>query len=213
MSLFGIAPKQRESLEPAVVAHHPVRFAGTVTCGRHVARLRRDRAVREVALVERLAVDVHVRRRDATVSPGRPMTRFTRSLMSSFVRRRRLEHDDVAAVHRVQLVRELVDEHAVVRLQRRDHRLRRDVERLEQERLDQQRDGERGADQDHPLDRPASVPRFACAAARSSAIVGPDRRLARAALVDFTGHPLMPRSDALRCQIGTCELADPEPPV
>ena len=58
---------------------------------------------------------------------------------------RRREHDDVAAVHLVQVVRELVDDDAVVRLERRDHRVGRDVERLEQERLHEQRDDERAA--------------------------------------------------------------------
>ena len=47
------------------------------------------------------------------------------------------EHDDVAAVHVVQVVAQLVDEHAVADLERRHHRRRRDVERLEQERLDE----------------------------------------------------------------------------
>ena len=39
--------------------------------------------------------------------------------------------------------RELVDEHPVADLERRDHRLGRDVERLEQEGLDQERDDQR----------------------------------------------------------------------
>src|SRR5215204_1171969 len=39
----------------------------------------------------------------------------------------RLEDDDVAAARVVQLVAELVDEHTVADLERRDHRLRRDV--------------------------------------------------------------------------------------
>ena len=63
-----------------------------------------------------------------------------------------LEHDDVAPVDVVEVVAQLVDEDAVADLERRHHRLRRDVERLEQERLDDERDHERGDDQDAPLD-------------------------------------------------------------
>ena len=54
---------------------------------------------------------------------------------------------------RVHLVRQLVDEDPVVLLQRRGHRFRRDVEGLEQERLDEQRDGQRADDEDPPLER------------------------------------------------------------
>ncbi len=90
-----------------------------------------------------------------TVSLGSPITRFTRSSMPGSLPSGRLEHHDVAAVHRVELVRQLVDEHAVVDLQRRDHRLGRDEERLEQERLDEQRDEQREDDEADPL-RPRS---------------------------------------------------------
>ena len=61
-----------------------------------------------------------------------------------------LEHDDVAAVDVVEVVAQLVDEHAVADLERRHHRLRRDVERLEQERLDDDRDDDRGDDRGSP---------------------------------------------------------------
>ena len=91
--------------------------------------------------------------RPSTVSPGKRDDPLHEILDRRVDVRRRLEHDDVAAVHRVQLVRELVDDDPVVGLERRDHRLRRDVERLEEERLDQQRDGERADDEDRPLER------------------------------------------------------------
>ena len=65
---------------------------------------------------------------------------------------RRLEHHDVAAVRVAEVVAELVDEHAVADLERRDHRRRRDVEGLEDERPHDERDQQRGDDQHHPLD-------------------------------------------------------------
>ena len=73
------------------------------------------------------------------VSPGSAITRFTRSSMSARAPvgvGSASEHHDVAAVHVVQLVAQLVDEDAVADLERGHHRPRRDVERLEQERLD-----------------------------------------------------------------------------
>ena len=54
-----------------------------------------------------------------TVSPGSAITRFTRSSMPGAVPldvRLGREHDDVAAVHVVQVVAQLVDEHAVADL-------------------------------------------------------------------------------------------------
>ncbi len=90
---------------------------------------------------------------------------------------RRLEHDDVAAVHVVQLVRELVDEDAVVDLERRHHRLGRDVERLEQERLDQQRDDERAARPGRPTRPPDARP---CASWSSRRGARPLRRRRKA---------------------------------
>src|SRR5262249_19954960 len=63
----------------------------------------------------------------------------------------RLEHDDVAAMDGVQVVAELVDEHAVTDLERGDHRLRRDVEGLEEERLDDERDDDRDREEDDPF--------------------------------------------------------------
>ena len=92
-------------------------------------------------------------------SPGRPITRLIRSLISSDgLGRRPLEHDDVAAVDVVEAGSELVDEHPVVLHQRRAHRRRRDVERLEQERLDHERDHDRADDDRDPLDRVLRTP-------------------------------------------------------
>ena len=66
-----------------------------------------------------------------------------------------LEHDDVAAVQVVEVVAQLVDEDPVTDLEGRLHRRRRDVERLEQEGLDDDRDDDRDDDQDRPLDEGA----------------------------------------------------------
>ena len=66
--------------------------------------------------------------------------------------RRALEHHDIAAMHGVHVVAELVDEDAVAHLQRRRHRLRGDVERLEDGGLDDQRHHERADHDQRPLD-------------------------------------------------------------
>ena len=154
ISLFVIDAEHAGVLRiAAVVAHHPV----VSPPGSSPARSRMVvRALREVRLLELLAVDEHVPavRRRRSRPAGRSRASRGRRCPGS-LSGRRLEHDDVAAVHRVQLVRELVDEHAVVDLERRHHRLGRDVERLEQERLDQQRDDERQDDEADPLERDA----------------------------------------------------------
>src|SRR5438309_2068076 len=67
------------------------------------------------------------------------------------VRVRIAEHDDIAAVRMPETVRQLVDEDPVPLPQRRLHRCGRDVERLHQERFDQQRDPERERDEDREL--------------------------------------------------------------
>ena len=70
---------------------------------------------------------------------------------------RPLEHHEVAPVHVVELVAELVHEDAVVLGQGREHRLGGDVERLDQERLDHQGHG-KGTDHDgNPLDGVAQL--------------------------------------------------------
>ena len=96
-----------------------------------------------------------------TVSPGSPIDAL-HEVGDAACRASRgwvgLEDDDVAAVDVVEVVAELVDEHAVADLERRHHRLGRDVERLEEERLDDERDDDRGDEQDPPLDgRPAEA--------------------------------------------------------
>ena len=66
---------------------------------------------------------------------------------------RLLEHDDVASLDVADSVAELVDEHAVVDVERVGHRFRRDVERLEEEGLDEEGDGERTDRNRHPFDQ------------------------------------------------------------
>ena len=93
----------------------------------------------QVGLVEALAVDVDlaVVALDRLARRGRS-TRLMRSLISrpAGSPRRPLEHDEVAPVHVVELVAQLVDEDPVVDLERGHHRLGRDVERLDEEGLD-----------------------------------------------------------------------------
>jgi hypothetical protein len=52
-----------------------------------------------------------------------------------------MEHDQVAPVNVVEPVGQLVDQDPIVLLQRRDHRLRRDVEGLDEEGPDHQGHG------------------------------------------------------------------------
>jgi hypothetical protein len=53
------------------------------------------------------------------------------------------EHDDVAALQRARARLQLADQHPVTDEQRGLHRLRRDEERLDEEGLDHDSDGER----------------------------------------------------------------------
>ena len=108
---------------------------------------------RQIGLVERTPVDVHlaVLRRDRLAGEAddpldQVLDRVGRLVLRPF------EHDDVASVDVVNLVRELVDQHAVTDAQRRFHRSRRDVEGLQQERLDEQGDEECSDDDAYPLE-------------------------------------------------------------
>ena len=58
------------------------------------------------------------------------------------------EHDHVATAEVADVVGELVDEDPVPDLERRVHGLGRDVEGLDQERLDEDRHGERHEDEE-----------------------------------------------------------------
>src|SRR5262249_2757175 len=62
------------------------------------------------------------------------------------------EHHDVATVHVVELVAQLVDEHPITLLEGRDHRFRRDVESGEEEGPDDERHDEGAADDGDPFD-------------------------------------------------------------
>ena len=63
-----------------------------------------------------------------------------------------MEHRDVADVGRRRSGSDPVDEHALADLERRDHRLRRDAVRLDQERLDPEGETQRYGDDDDELD-------------------------------------------------------------
>src|SRR4051795_3077461 len=72
------------------------------------------------------------------------------------------EHDHVSALWVVEVVRNLRHEHAIVHVQRVQHRFARDVEGLDQEGLDQNRQDQRHDDQaghlaEEPQDRIASL--------------------------------------------------------
>ena len=143
----------------------------------------------------------------ATLSPGRPMTRLTRWSSLSCVpsptwvrahwmpcddrvaarvarrlsaRRRKpsarvFEHDDVAAFDRRELRHELVHDDPVVDLKGVLHRRRRDVERANQEGLDQERDQQRREEDDAGC-RGGSASRRPCAvpSRRPKSSRGPD---------------------------------------
>ena len=67
---------------------------------------------------------------------------------------RALEHDDVTPVDAVEVVAQLVDHDPVPDLERRDHRRRRDVERLDDVGPQQYRAQEHGHQDDGPFDHP-----------------------------------------------------------
>ena len=120
-----------------------------------------DGALREVALVEEPVVDADavglaLRERLAR-QRDHPLHQVVDAGAVPLLVGLGREHDDVAPVQVVQVVAQLVDEDAVADLERRHHRLRRDVERLEQERLDDDRDDDRHDDQDPPLERTARL--------------------------------------------------------
>ena len=162
-----MVPNTRPSLEslPVVAEHedapggdHAARLAvrRLPAAGRDAPDVGRG-ALGQVGLHEPAAVDV-----DLVDAPHRaggdrvagqaddPLHEVVDAVPARFGRG--VEDDDVASVHVVEVVAELVDQDPVADHQRRLHRPGRDVERLEQERLDQERDRQRGGDQHHPLD-------------------------------------------------------------
>src|SRR4051812_12142104 len=69
---------------------------------------------------------------------------------------RRVEDDDVADLRIAEAVADPVDEHALADRECRDHRLARDAVRLDEERLDAERERERHGDDDDELDERAA---------------------------------------------------------
>src|SRR4051794_24073597 len=199
-------PEERRVLRVLpVVAEHVVVVRGDLLRSER-ARLHTDGQVR---LVELAAVDV-----DLAVAPLDRLAGQADEPLHEVLdlggRRAlgRLEDDDVAATRVVQLVAELVDEHAVADLERRDHRLGRDVEGLEDERADDDRDDERGDDEDAPLHRRPAAPLVlflllgpgrAAVAHRAGAVAGATATTAaaaRRAVVAGTAAPLLGRERA-----------------
>src|SRR4051794_3328324 len=157
----------------AVVPHHPQIALGNLDG----PEVRRRRSWRQVGLDQLLAVDEHVavlaldglarspdhaldvllgRRlqhadRLEHVADDAPDTFALRLLLHARRSGRRIEHDDVAAVGVVQVVGDLRHDDAVADVQLRDHRARRDVEGLGDERLHQEGDQDRQADEERDL--------------------------------------------------------------
>ena len=142
----------------------------------------------------------------ATRSPGRPMTRLMKSFSPGapsptalptlaqhllhrvrrlredllvLVRRERalaVEHDDLAAADVAEVVDELVDEHPVADREGLLHRARRDVERLDEERLDDQCQHEGDDDEHRQLAQEAVRTPRRCRSVRGGPAVGPGLR-------------------------------------
>src|SRR5688572_32651111 len=66
-----------------------------------------------------------------------------------------MEDDDVTHRRVGEPLADPVDQHALAHLERRDHRLARDAVRLDQQRLDAEREPERHGHDDDELDEPA----------------------------------------------------------
>src|SRR4051794_40112826 len=98
---------------------------------------------------------------DLRLARRRPVARgvLVAALVATGVRlgaERRVEDDDVADLRIAEAVADPVDEHALADRERGDHRLARDSVRLDQERLDVEREGERHGDDDDELDERAA---------------------------------------------------------
>lgn len=117
----------------------------------------------EVGLVEGLAVDQHLPVLALDRVTGQANDPLDEVLdLAVGLALGALEHDDVARVHVVEAVAELVDEHPVADVEGRDHRRGRDEERLEEEGLDDQGDDERAAHHHDPFDQAADTGRSRC---------------------------------------------------
>ena len=106
-----------------------------------------DDALDEVLLTRRRDAD---RAADATEEPRDDVVGVRRRELRRRLERRVLavEHHDLAAMNRARVVDELVDEHPVADVQGVFHRLGRDVERLHEKRLDEQREHKGDRDED-----------------------------------------------------------------
>src|SRR4051812_270328 len=98
---------------------------------------------------------------DLRLARRRPVARgvLVAALVATGVRlgaERRVEDDDVAALRIAEAVADPVHEHALADRERRDHRLARDAVRLDEERLDAERERERHGDDDDELDERAA---------------------------------------------------------
>src|SRR3954447_18133027 len=146
----------------AVVAHHEHVVLRDLELGDAPADRLGGRALRQVRLLEPLAVD-----EDVVVAQGDGLAGQADDPLDQVLDRpavlgrgglprRLLEHDDVAALDVVELVAEAVDDDPVVAVRLADerglHRRGGDPERREQERADDQRDQQRTAEDQDLLD-------------------------------------------------------------
>ena len=122
--------------------------------------------------------------------PARPLTgaaclALVRVQAAERIVRRRMEDDDLPDVRAAEVVPETVNEDALTQADRRQHRAARDPVRLDDERLDRQRQSERRGDDQNQLhdgaDRrlpvpahPPASPAGSEAAASSASLTGSD---------------------------------------
>src|SRR4051812_33008226 len=159
---------------PTVVAHHKKVARRNRDGLRQIAQVVASRALVDVGLVQRLAVDVRVvvadvelvaRKADHAldeVAVGALVGRLRAGVAvlglardAALVRigaRRRLEDDDVPARGVAEVGPDPVDQDALTDFERGDHRRARDAERLHEEGLDPDRETQRHRDDHHELD-------------------------------------------------------------
>ena len=108
-----------------------------------VARPRHDTLDEVHVRLLRRGLDAHLALRRRTAS----------ALVPLLGAGRRMEDHDVADLRVPEAGADAVDEHALADLERRDHRLTRDAVRLDQERLDPERQAERDGDDQYQLEQ------------------------------------------------------------
>ena len=240
----GRAPETAVVRGSTIVAHHEVVIGGNRDLPRVVAPLgalagERERLALALAVEDDVAVDdghpVARARHDALdevdvralggglvarLAGGR---RAAAALVVGLRAGRRVEDDDVADVRVGEAGADAVDQHPLADLERRHHRLRRDPVRLDEERLDAEREPEGHRDDQDQLEeragrrRPALHLYFSASAAEASGPRRhPGRRRSVASLSPRRGSPraLVPglrlgASARRRAALGRCRFGAP----